>query len=181
MYDKACGEVKKKETLIEALKTQLDGKEMNVTTLQNEIFELQTKEKSISKVFDDMTHKVNRNTQNIERVTGLLKATTEEQARYKQQESSALLDVMKSLKDNGFASLEAYEACEKDEHRKKVLEKKCLEYRQKVIALQGGIDSTSKQLEGKKTTVDKMMGRKEAEEIIQEAIENYKIKFKDNN
>lgn len=38
-----------------------------------------------------------------------------------------------------------------------------------------------KQLEGKKTTVDKMMGRKEAEEIIQEAIENYKIKFKDNN
>ena len=150
MYDKACGEVKKKETLIEALKAQLEGKEMNVTTLQNEIFELQTKEKTISKVFDDMTHKVNRNTQNIERVTGLLKATTEEQARYKQQESSALLDVMKSLKDNGFASLEAYEACEKDEHRKKVLEKKCLEYRQKVIALQGGIDSTSKQLEGKK-------------------------------
>lgn len=38
-----------------------------------------------------------------------------------------------------------------------------------------------KQLEGKKTTVDKMMGKKEAEEIIQEAIENYKIKFKDNN
>lgn len=34
-----------------------------------------------------------------------------------------------------------------------------------------------KQLEGKKTTVDKMMGRKEAEEIIQEAIENYKEKF----
>ncbi|MGN1327776.1 MAG: inorganic diphosphatase [Clostridia bacterium] len=38
-----------------------------------------------------------------------------------------------------------------------------------------------KQLEGKKTTVDKMMGRKEAEEIIEEAIENYKIKFGDNN
>lgn len=34
-----------------------------------------------------------------------------------------------------------------------------------------------KQLEGKKTTVDKMMGRKEAEEIIQKTIENYKNKF----
>ena len=34
-----------------------------------------------------------------------------------------------------------------------------------------------KQLEGKKTTIDKMMGRKEAEEIIQETIENYKNKF----
>lgn len=34
-----------------------------------------------------------------------------------------------------------------------------------------------KQLEGKKTTVDKIMGRTEAEEIIQEAIENYKRKF----
>ena len=34
-----------------------------------------------------------------------------------------------------------------------------------------------KQLEGKKTTIDKMMGRKEAEEIIQEAINNYKKVF----
>ena len=34
-----------------------------------------------------------------------------------------------------------------------------------------------KQLEGKKTTVDKIMGRKEAEEIIQEAIDNYNEKF----
>ncbi len=34
-----------------------------------------------------------------------------------------------------------------------------------------------KQLEGKKTTIDRMMGRKEAEEIIQETIENYKNKF----
>lgn len=34
-----------------------------------------------------------------------------------------------------------------------------------------------KQLEGKKTTIDKMMGRKEAEEIIQKTIENYKKKF----
>ena len=34
-----------------------------------------------------------------------------------------------------------------------------------------------KQLEGKVTTVDKMMGRKEAEEIIQEAINNYKQTF----
>ena len=34
-----------------------------------------------------------------------------------------------------------------------------------------------KQLEGKKTTIDKMMGRKEAEEIIQEAIDNYKKVF----
>ena len=34
-----------------------------------------------------------------------------------------------------------------------------------------------KQLEGKKTTIDKMMGRKEAEEIIQEAIESYKENF----
>ena len=38
-----------------------------------------------------------------------------------------------------------------------------------------------KQLEGKKTTVDKIMGRKEAEEIIQEAIDNYKEKFSKNN
>ena len=38
-----------------------------------------------------------------------------------------------------------------------------------------------KQLEGKKTTVDKIMGRKEAEEIIQEAIDNYKEKFSNNN
>lgn len=37
-----------------------------------------------------------------------------------------------------------------------------------------------KQLEGKKTTIDKMMGRKEAKEIIQEAIDNYKAKFKTN-
>ena len=35
-----------------------------------------------------------------------------------------------------------------------------------------------KQLEGKKTTVDKMMGRKEAENIIQEAIDKYKEVFK---
>ena len=34
-----------------------------------------------------------------------------------------------------------------------------------------------KQLEGKKTTVDKMMGRKEAEEIIQKTIDDYKNKF----
>ena len=38
-----------------------------------------------------------------------------------------------------------------------------------------------KQLEGKKTTVDKIMGRKEAEDIIQEAIDNYKKKFSKNN
>ena len=34
-----------------------------------------------------------------------------------------------------------------------------------------------KQLEGKKTNVDKMMGREEAEKIIQEALENYKKEF----
>ena len=34
-----------------------------------------------------------------------------------------------------------------------------------------------KQLEGKKTTIDKMMGKDEAKKIIQEAIENYKINF----
>lgn len=34
-----------------------------------------------------------------------------------------------------------------------------------------------KQLEGKKTTVDKIMGRKEAEEIIEKSIQNYKSKF----
>ena len=38
-----------------------------------------------------------------------------------------------------------------------------------------------KQLEGKKTTVDKIMGRAEAEKIIQEAIDNYKEKFTTNN
>lgn len=37
-----------------------------------------------------------------------------------------------------------------------------------------------KQLEGKKTTVDKIMGREEAEEIIEKAIENYKNKFNNN-
>ena len=35
-----------------------------------------------------------------------------------------------------------------------------------------------KQLEGKKTTVDKIMGRSEAERIIQEAIDKYKEVFK---
>ena len=34
-----------------------------------------------------------------------------------------------------------------------------------------------KQLEGKKTTVDKIMGREEAKKIIQDAIENYKKEF----
>lgn len=34
-----------------------------------------------------------------------------------------------------------------------------------------------KQLEGKKTTVDKMMGREEAEKTMQEALENYKKEF----
>ena len=34
-----------------------------------------------------------------------------------------------------------------------------------------------KQLEGKQTTIDKMMGRKEAEEVIQETIDNYKKEF----
>ena len=34
-----------------------------------------------------------------------------------------------------------------------------------------------KQLEGKKTTVDKMYGREEAEKIIEESIKNYKEKF----
>lgn len=34
-----------------------------------------------------------------------------------------------------------------------------------------------KQLEGKQTTVDKIMGREEAEKIIQECIENYNEKF----
>lgn len=34
-----------------------------------------------------------------------------------------------------------------------------------------------KQLEGKKTTVDKMLGRIEAEEIIEKCINNYKDKF----
>ena len=34
-----------------------------------------------------------------------------------------------------------------------------------------------KQLEGKKTTVDKMMGREDAERIIQDALENYKKEF----
>ena len=34
-----------------------------------------------------------------------------------------------------------------------------------------------KQLEGKVTSVDKMMGREEAEKIIQEALENYKKEF----
>ena len=34
-----------------------------------------------------------------------------------------------------------------------------------------------KQLEGKQTSVDKMMGREEAERIIQESIDNYRQKF----
>ena len=34
-----------------------------------------------------------------------------------------------------------------------------------------------KQLEGKKTTVDKMMGREEAERVIQKAIASYKKEF----
>lgn len=34
-----------------------------------------------------------------------------------------------------------------------------------------------KQLEGKQTMVDKIMGREEAERIIQESIDNYKAKF----
>jgi len=34
-----------------------------------------------------------------------------------------------------------------------------------------------KQLEGKVTSVDKMMGREEAEKVIQEALENYKKEF----
>ena len=34
-----------------------------------------------------------------------------------------------------------------------------------------------KQLEGKQTSVDKMMGREEAERIIQESIDNYRKKF----
>ena len=34
-----------------------------------------------------------------------------------------------------------------------------------------------KQLEGKQTTIDKMLGRSEAESIIQKCIDNYKYKF----
>jgi len=34
-----------------------------------------------------------------------------------------------------------------------------------------------KQLEGKQTTVDKIMGRQEAERIIEESIQNYNEKF----
>jgi inorganic pyrophosphatase len=34
-----------------------------------------------------------------------------------------------------------------------------------------------KQLEGKKTTVDKVYGRDEAEKIIKQSIESYKEKF----
>ena len=34
-----------------------------------------------------------------------------------------------------------------------------------------------KQLEGKQTSVDKMLGRKEAEEIIEKCIKNYEQKF----
>lgn len=34
-----------------------------------------------------------------------------------------------------------------------------------------------KQLEGKRTTVDKMYGKEEAEKIIEESIKNYKEKF----
>ena len=37
-----------------------------------------------------------------------------------------------------------------------------------------------KQLEGKVTSVDKMMGRKEAEKIVANAIENYKNNFENN-
>ena len=37
-----------------------------------------------------------------------------------------------------------------------------------------------KQLEGKVTSVDKMMGRKEAEKIVANAIENYKKNFENN-
>lgn len=36
-----------------------------------------------------------------------------------------------------------------------------------------------KQLEGKVTTVDKMLGREEAEKVIEEAIKNYSEKFAD--
>ena len=37
-----------------------------------------------------------------------------------------------------------------------------------------------KQLEGKQTSIDTMLGRKEAEEIIQNSIENYESKFSKN-
>lgn len=37
-----------------------------------------------------------------------------------------------------------------------------------------------KQLEGKKTTVDQMLGREEAEKIIENCIENYKSEFGEN-
>lgn len=37
-----------------------------------------------------------------------------------------------------------------------------------------------KQLEGKKTTVDKILGREDAEKIIQDAIDNYKNKIENN-
>ena len=149
LYEKAGSDVKKMETLIASIEAQLEDPQMNITTLQNQIFELSNQEKIIKKSYEDMNYKVTRNNQNIEKVSGLLQAKLEQQTSLKTQEGNALKDLLSSLQTNGFSSMDEYENCPKDEARMKAMEKKCLEYNQKVISLNEYIETTSKQLENK--------------------------------
>lgn len=149
LYEKACRDVKKMETLIESIEKQLEDPNINITTLQNQIFDLTNKEKTIKKSYEDMNFKVTRNNQNIEKVNGLLQAKREQQSSLKNQESNALKELLSSLKENGFNTMDEYEKCPKDEARMKTMENKCLEYTQKVISLNEYIETTSKQLVNK--------------------------------
>lgn len=149
LYEKACSDVKKMETLIESIEKQLEDPNINITTLQNQIFDLTNKEKTIKKSYEDMNYKVTRNNQNIEKVNGLLQAKREQQTALKNQESNALKELLSSLKENGFNTMSEFENCPKDEARMKTMENKCLEYTQKVISLNEYIETTSKQLENK--------------------------------
>lgn len=149
LYEKACSDVKKMETLIESIEKQLEDPNINITTLQNQIFDLTNKEKTIKKSYEDMNYKVTRNNQNIEKVNGLLQAKREQQTALKNQESNALKELLSSLKENGFNTMSEFENCPKDEARMKTMENKCLEYTQKVVSLNEYIETTSKQLENK--------------------------------
>lgn len=149
LYEKACSDVKKMETLIESIEKQLEDPNINITTLQNQIFDLTNKEKTIKKSYEDMNYKVTRNNQNIEKVNGLLQAKREQQTSLKNQESNSLKELLSSLKENGFNTMSEFENCPKDEARMKTMENKCLEYTQKVISLNEYIETMAKQLENK--------------------------------
>ena len=150
IYQKAKDNVTKLQVTIQSLEEQMkmNNIDLNITVsmIQNMILDLQIKEKSIKETYDKIVDKVNRNNQNIQKISGLLEARIEQLTSLNSKETETLKSLNEALLSNEFKDLEEYSKVKKDERQLKLLQKECSNYHQQFISMTDFINTTKQQL-----------------------------------